>query len=247
MHTMRPTRRTMIRWCGAAGASSYILGPAVAMSQRGAAVQSPVDHLLLGVADLAKGMAWFEGKTGVRAAIGGSHPGRGTRNALASLGGQQYLEIIAPDPAQKTFGFRVDLRTLAEPRLITWAAATRDIDAVARRVGQTGLTVYGPIDGSRVRPDGKTLRWKTFGVMSPFVAGALDPVPFLIEWAADAVHPSQDSPAGCRLQAFEMDHPKPPRLVSLLKQLELDVPVKQSAAVALRATLATPKGEVVLT
>ena len=38
-----------------------------------------VDHLLLGVPDLEAGMKWFEEKTGVRPAPGGSHPGTGTQ------------------------------------------------------------------------------------------------------------------------------------------------------------------------
>ncbi|MDQ5857778.1 MAG: VOC family protein [Acidobacteriota bacterium] len=207
---------------------------------------SAVDHLLLGVSDLDSGIAWVEKATGVKAVVGGTHPGMGTRNALVSLGGKRYLEIIAPDPAQTAFNFRIDVRKLPEPRLVNWAAATSDIDALARKAAATGSRTFGPQAGSRARPDRKTLRWKTFGVMHDFGADRIDPIPFFIEWAADSVHPSQDSPKGCELVSFEIEHPNPAAVKKTLAALGIEADVRNGAAARLVATLTTPKGKVTL-
>ncbi len=210
------------------------------------AAKAAVDHLLLGAADLDQGIAWFEKLTGVKAAIGGVHPGRGTRNALVSLGGRQYLEIIAPDPAQTAYNFQIDIRRLAEPRLITWAAATSDINGIAQKARAAGHQIFGPRDGSRARPDGKLLKWKSLGVLSQFGIGSVDPIPFFIEWAADSLHPSQDSPKGCELQSFEMEHPDPAAVIDMLRKLGIEAKVKPAKEARLRATLKTPKGKVEL-
>jgi hypothetical protein len=204
-----------------------------------------LDHLLLGAADLDYGIAWVERRTGVKAASGGSHPGVGTCNALLSLGRRQYLEIIAPDPAQSAFHFHLDLRALQEPRLITWAAAA-GLDAVAQAARAAGYSLSGPREGSRIRGDGKTLRWKTLRVLHPWGGNGLDPVPFFIEWAAGSEHPSQDAPRGCELQRFEIEHPDPPAVLQALHSLGIQAAVRPNTVIRLIAALQTPRGRVEL-
>ena len=208
---------------------------------------SAVDHLLLGAADLDRGIRWVEERTGVRPAVGGTHPGRGTRNALLSLGGKRYLEVIAPDPAQTTYTFQIDVRTLKEPRLITWAAGSTDIDALARRAKTAGRNVIGPSDGSRARPDGTLLRWRTLGVPSALATNGVEPIPFFIQWAADSVHPSTDSPGGCTLTTFRIVHPNPAAVRAVLTAFDIDADVQAGSAAALHASLTTPKGTLALT
>ncbi len=205
--------------------------------------RNAVDHLLLGIADLDRGIAWVEERTGVEPVVGGSHPGVGTRNALISLGNRQYLEIIALDPAQSPTSSRAaELVGLTSPRLITWAAATGDIRAAAQRARESGCTTEGPNAGSRARPDGRILRWKTLGIRSDL--GGV--IPFFIEWGNEVVHPSADSPAGCRLRAFELVHPQPERVAQLLCNVGIEAKITQAKTPMLRAVLDTPRGPVEL-
>jgi len=195
-----------------------------------------VDHLLIGVADLDRGIDWVEERTGVRAAIGGSHPGVGTRNALLSLGARHYLEIIAPDPAQDNYSFPVDVRPLIEPRLVTWAASIENIEAIA------AIARARPAAGSRRTPSGKLLQWRTLGIPNKLGTGAVEPVPFFIEWAAGSTHPSQESPIGCELLSVQFQHPYAAALAAMLKSLGIQAQIFQADAVRITATVKTPKG-----
>jgi hypothetical protein len=201
-----------------------------------------VDHLLLGVPDLEAGMKWFEEKTGIRPAGGGSHPGRGTRNALVSLGGRHYLEIIAPDPAQAGVDNEMvaGLKKLTAPRLVGWAAASTDLEATIARLDAAKVAHSPATPGSRKRPDGRELAWRTVAVQSD-----LECIPFFIDWGT-TVHPSVDAPAGAKLLSLRFRHPKPAALRAELDRLGFDAEVETSPAPSFTARLDTPRGVVVL-
>jgi hypothetical protein len=201
------------------------------------------DHLLLGIADLDEGVAWFQEKAGVKAIMGGSHPGEGTRNALVSMGDMRYIEIISLDPMQKRRGRIATLvQNLAVPQVIAWAASTANIDALRRQAQAAGYPTEGPTPGKRVKPDGGILRWKILRILSRFG----DVIPFFIEWGVDITHPSQDSPSGCRLEELAIEHPEAGPVRETLLELGISATVNRSSRPNLKATLSTPKGSVVL-
>jgi len=225
------TRRTVL---AAAGALTLKARTAFA-----AAVPGPLDHLLLGCNDLDKGIAFVEQHLGVRAAFGGVHPGRGSRNALLKLGERKYLEIIAPDPAQPESADQRGLHLIEEPRLIGWAAHVDDIEAVKSKLTAAKIAFTPVLAGQRQRPSGETLRWKALSLADD--KGGL--LPFFIEWSKESPHPSTDAPAGCKLDSFEIA-----TLASLsdeATQLGLDVHVARGKP-ALHAVLAGPRGKLKL-
>ncbi len=207
-----------------------------------------LDHILLGSSDLNAGLAFFEENTGVRAAFGGVHPGRGTRNALLSLGDRQYLEIIAPDPAQsKIPDFATPLveklKSLSTPRLVAWADHPGNLEALAAKLKAAGVAFDGPRDGSRARPDGRLLKWRTLNLADDR-NGIL---PFFIEWDPDSVHPSVDAPQGCRLDRFSIADPDPMTLAKSFVALGLEVPIDRGEKTELRAQIRSTRGVMVLT
>ena len=207
--------------------------------QRRPEVPSLLDHFIVGCRELERGIDLVEKQTGVRAVFGGVHPGRGTQNALLSLGERRYLEIMAPDPAQNVEPQIAKLRQLQEPCIVGWAAHRDDLERFAAQLRQAQIEFEGPREGSRKRPDGKELHWKTLTLKDDH-AGML---PFFIEWSKDSIHPSIDSPKGCTLQRFFAVTPEQEDLLHAASRVQLDLNVGEiNDKPTLKATLVGPKG-----
>ena len=207
-----------------------------------------LDHVILGCKDLDDGIQFVEKRTGVRATPGGVHPDRGMSNALLSLGQRHYLEIMAPDPNAKNVQVWAArqpdvLKGLTNPRLMGWAVHSNDLESLAKKFRDSGLQIVDPWPGSRTRPDGSIVSWKSFGLANDR-HGLL---PFFIEWGKDSVHPSSDAPTGCHLERFAVAAPDTEELSKELRRIEVQAPVEHSQTTQLRLRVTGPKGKLEVT
>jgi hypothetical protein len=233
--------QTISRRAFSCSAAALLAAPAFAWASIGR-VPKTLDHILLGCTDLDGGIEFVFRHLGVRAIPGGVHPGAGTKNALLSLGELRYLEIIAPDPSQPDAADPRNLRTLRRPTLVGWAEHRDHLDVFAGVLRAAGVGYAGPIPGSRRRPDGSVLNWRSL----PLKEDEQGILPFFIEWSGSSPHPSLDSPKGCGIDSLEITTPNPRSLETLSKTLDLEVAIGQSTAPRLIAQLHGPKSSLTL-
>jgi len=198
-----------------------------------------IDHVIIGVADLASGVDEFRRLTGVTPIAGGVHPGRGTHNALAALDQGRYLEILAALPGAPPSEALSALRRLKTLTPCGWAVSTYDADASAEFLKDAGFEVSPRAPGSRLKADGAKLEWSTFDV-----GPDLQLAPFFISWSASSRHPSVDSPPGCSLASIVIELPVEAASRQLLELLAVGVELKTAKAARMEITLQCPKGTV---
>lgn len=136
-----------------------------------------LDHVVIAVHDLDRTMRDYRA-LGFTVYPGGQHPGRTSHNALVLLADGAYLELIAwraPAPQERWW------RTLqaSGEGLVDFALQTPDATADLAAARSRGLlSLHGPVDGGRVRPDGERLQWSTARHDTPavpFLCGDITP------------------------------------------------------------------------
>jgi len=148
------------------------------------------DHAVVAVRDLDAALSLWRGRLGFDPQPGGRHSGRGTQNGIVRFG-LDYIELISIYDADEV-QTRGDPNALAlaeqlarsEGGLLGFALASDDLAADATRLRQAGVAVIGPAPMERLRPDGRTLRWR---LAVPEGGSWGTPLPFFIQWdVADA-------------------------------------------------------------
>lgn len=202
-----------------------------------------IDHVVYGIHDLEGEVAGLGAMLGVDPTWGGSHPGRGTANYLASLGERTYLEIIGPDPTQpgperpRPFG----LDHMMTAGVITWCAAVDDLDEFVERAADAGLEYDEPTEMHRRSPGG-LLSWRLSLPRFDTLGGI---VPFAIDWG-DSPHPAETAAQGLSLASMHAVHPFPNRPAGVLASLGIDLEVRDGPQAGLAVRVRGPGGVVPL-
>ncbi|MBS8229072.1 VOC family protein [Vannielia litorea] len=170
------------------------------------------DHIAVLCGRLEDGVAYVEEALGVPLEAGGQHEAFGTHNALLSLGGEEYLEVIAVDPEAPKPGrprwFDLD-RFEGQPRIARWICRVDDIGAAVE--ARPGAGVPMPLARG-------AYRW-VMAVPEDGILPMNNMHPALIEWQGP--HPAPALPdRGVRLAELLVGHAE----ARELKALGLDDP-----------------------
>lgn len=116
-----------------------------------------LDHIIIGVNDLAGAEVVFGQNLGLAVSGGGIHPTGGTANRVVVIG-DTYIELIAvyePREAQQSI-----LDRLAKgDGYLNFALSSNDIDADGAAMSRRGVPAIGPTPGQLTSPDGRVRRW----------------------------------------------------------------------------------------
>ena len=201
-----------------------------------------LDHVLVAVLDLDEATRTFVEEHGLLVTDGGRHPGWGTANRIVPLG-DAYLELIAVidelEASATAFGRWVADGATAAGNPIGWAVRPANLDETAQRLG------LKPQDGSRLRPDGELVRWRSAGLDEAVHEPSL---PFFIEWAPGTAFPgslSHGEAPRAVISRLEIDA-DPDAVSTWLGSHSLPVQLSPGRAAVRRVVLATRSGEVVL-
>jgi len=148
-----------------------------AMTQESKVVVLELDHVSVCGSSLDTLRQAFA-DVGLTPDIGGPHGNGITQMALVGFDDGTYLELIAPIKPGVTAGSDWAKFMSEDAVTCAWAVTSNVLLQEVDRLKKAGIAVTAPEAGSRKRPDGMSVEWKTAGVGSGTRGSVL---PFVIE------------------------------------------------------------------
>ena len=136
-----------------------------------------LDHVVIGFHDLERAVSEYRSQ-GFTVTPGGRHPApRTSSNALVIFEDGSYLELISWSPPNAAERWSNVLQQHGEGYL-DFALLPEDVPRAIAEAKARGLQLNGPMDGRRVRPDGREIKWQTARPATfdlPFLCGDVTP------------------------------------------------------------------------
>lgn len=167
-----------------------------------------LDHIVLAINDLDRGMDEIHRRTGVRPRFDGRNARFGTHSAVIALGEEAFLEIVAPDPKADPEAIDEYFRPFMLDRIekfetltpFLWAIGTSNLKRTLRFVGRAGSRPSDIYQGERKRSWGRRTNWTWAHVYRP-VSNA---TPIFVQWDSETKPPQDRAPGGCELTSFQI-------------------------------------------
>jgi len=210
-------------------------------------MNSCIDHIVIGTANLISGTKILETKLNTKFSPGGEHQIMGTHNKLLKLQSDIYLEVIANNPnadkPSRLRWFSLDEGTTKEkiklsPRVLCWVLAVDNIENSVKTCG------YNP--GEILKMSRGELTWK-ITVPSSGILVDNGVLPALIEWPSDQ-HPSKKlTNSKVSINKLSLFHPEPYKIKNIISNLiESDLIRVSEGFPKIELILTTQNGKVVI-
>ena len=208
-----------------------------------------VDHVVLGINDLERGMDAVARMTGVKPRFDGNDPRLGTHSAVIALGEDSFLEIMAPDPKADPAAIVAETRPVFLDRLAAleeltpfqWAIGTGNLDLSLRLARRAGNRPSNIMDGSRKLKWGRELDWNYGLVWRPVSAIT----PLFVQWKSDTKPPQTRARGNCQLTALKIQSRNYKAVHALIAATQVDAVPEGAEEDALTFTLSCGGKEVV--
>jgi hypothetical protein len=151
--------------------------PRPAMTQDSKSVVLELDHVSICGSNLDALRQDFT-DVSLTADLGGPHGNGITQMASIGFDDGTYIELIAPIKPGVTAGSDWSKFMSEDAVTCAWAVGTNVLLQEVDRLKKAGVAIKGPDSGSRKRPDGMSIEWKTADVGSGTPGSTL---PFVIE------------------------------------------------------------------